>query len=94
MARDCKGKRYPNKQVNATIARAVCATDRKELNEDELERLGIHRQLGLSESDIEYLDEALERRSPRKTKPHPWRGRSGKERRRGYVIPCPSFHVR
>jgi hypothetical protein len=42
----------------------VCVTDRRELDEDELERLGIHRQLGLSESDIEYLDEALERRSP------------------------------
>jgi hypothetical protein len=63
MARDCKGKQYPSKQVNATTARAVCATDRRELDEDELERLGIHRQLGLTESDVEYLDEALERRS-------------------------------
>jgi hypothetical protein len=40
------------------------ATDRRELDEDKLKRLGIHRQLGLSESDVEYLDEALERRSP------------------------------
>jgi hypothetical protein len=42
----------------------VCATDRRELDEDELERLGIHRQLGLSKSDVGYLDKALERRSP------------------------------
>jgi hypothetical protein len=42
----------------------VYATDRRELDEDELERLGIHRQLGLTESDVGYLDKALERRSP------------------------------
>jgi hypothetical protein len=49
----------------------VCATERRELDEDELERLGIHRQLGLTESDVEYLDEALERRSSGPEKENP-----------------------
>jgi hypothetical protein len=38
-------------------------TDRRELDEDKLKRLGIYRQLGLTKDDVEYLDEALERRS-------------------------------
>jgi hypothetical protein len=42
----------------------VYVTDRRELDEDKLKRLGIYRQLGLSKSEVEYLDKALERRSP------------------------------
>jgi hypothetical protein len=49
----------------------VYATDRRELDEDKLKRLGIYRQLGLSESDVEYLDGALERRSPNPEEENP-----------------------
>jgi hypothetical protein len=60
MARDCRS-RLPSKQVNATTVKTLAATERVDLGEEELEARGIYRQIELTESDIEYLDEAVER---------------------------------
>jgi hypothetical protein len=47
--------------VNAIITKTLVATKQVELSEEELEARGIHRQLGLNESDVEYLDAEIER---------------------------------
>jgi hypothetical protein len=60
MARDCRSK-LPSKQVNATTTKTLAATERVELSEEELEARGIHRQIGLTESDVEYLDAEIKR---------------------------------
>jgi hypothetical protein len=47
--------------VNATTTKTLVATEQVELSEEELEARGIHRQIGLTESDVEYLDTEIER---------------------------------
>jgi hypothetical protein len=55
IARDCCSKLL-SKQVNATTTKTLAATERVELSEEELEARRIHRQIGLTKSDIKYLD--------------------------------------
>jgi hypothetical protein len=60
MARDYCSK-LPSKHVNTIITKTLVATEQVELSEEELEARGIHRQIELTESDIEYLDTKIER---------------------------------
>jgi cob(I)alamin adenosyltransferase len=47
--------------MNATTIKTLVATEQVELSEEELEARGIHRQIRLTESDVEYLDAEIER---------------------------------
>jgi hypothetical protein len=47
--------------VNTIITKTLVATEQIELSEEELEARGIYRQIGLTESDVEYLDAKIER---------------------------------
>jgi hypothetical protein len=60
IARDCCSK-LPSKQVNTITTKTLAATEQVELSEEELRARGIYRQIGLTESNVEYLDAKIER---------------------------------